>query len=119
AFAMPVAALAAIAGLLWPPLGEAIAAPAVVAASALIGIVDLLGAPQGYIGVGVPTRASALIFAVTGWLLLFLLSGDLAGVVRRAMMASAPASLPAAALCILGREDPANALAADADDSEE
>src|SRR5205814_2763467 len=38
AIATPIAALAAVAGLIWQPLGEILAAPAMLAATALIGV---------------------------------------------------------------------------------
>jgi competence protein ComEC len=75
AIAMPLAALAAIAGLIWPPLGEAIAAPAALAATALIRTVDVLGAPEAYVSVGVPPLPAAAVIAATATLLLLLIAG--------------------------------------------
>jgi hypothetical protein len=76
AIAMPLAALAAIAGLFWQPLGEAIAAPAALAATTLIGVVDVLGAPQAYISVGVPPLLAAAAIAAAVLALLFVISGN-------------------------------------------
>ena len=76
AIAMPVAALASIAGLFWLPLGEAIATPAVLAATALIGTVDVLGAPQAYISVGVPPLPAAAAIAVSSLVLLLVIAGN-------------------------------------------
>jgi competence protein ComEC len=79
AIAMPLAALAAVAGLIWPPLGEVIAAPAALAATALIRTIDVLGAPEAYVGVGVPPLPAAAAIAVTSSVLLLLIAG---GVIR-------------------------------------
>ena len=75
AIAMPLAALAAIAGLIWPPLGEAIAAPAALAATALIRTIDVLGAPEAYVSVGVPPLPAAAVIAATATLLLLVIAG--------------------------------------------
>jgi competence protein ComEC len=74
--AMPLAALAAIAGSFWPPLGEVIAAPANLAATALIRSVDVLAAPQAYVGIGVPPQPAAVAIAVTVSILLLLIAGN-------------------------------------------
>ncbi len=76
AIAMPLAALAAIAGVFWLPLGETIAAPAALAATALIGTVDVLGAPQAYISVGVPPLPAAAAIAAAALLLLLVIAGS-------------------------------------------
>jgi len=75
AIAMPLAALAAIAGLIWPPLGEMIAAPAALAATALIRTIDVLGAPEANVGVGVPPLPAAAAIAATASVLLLLIAG--------------------------------------------
>lgn len=75
AIAMPLAALAAIAGLIWPPLGEVIAAPAALAATALIRTIDVLGAPEAYVSVGVPPLPAAAAIAATASVLLLLIAG--------------------------------------------
>ena len=75
AIAMPLAALAAIAGLIWPPLGEVIAAPAALAATALIRTIDVLGAPEASVGVGVPPLSAAAVIAATASVLLLLIAG--------------------------------------------
>jgi competence protein ComEC len=75
AMTVPVAALAAIAGLIWPPLGEMIAAPAVLAATALIRTIDLLGAPQAYVSVGLPPLPATAAIAATAAVLLLLIAG--------------------------------------------
>ena len=78
AMAMPLAALAAVAGLIWPPLGEVIAAPAALIATALIGVIDVLGSPEAYVSVGVPPLpAAAAITATTFVLLLLLARGEI------------------------------------------
>jgi competence protein ComEC len=76
AIAMPLAALAAVTGLIWLPLGEAIAVPAALAATALIGTVDVLGAPQAYISVGVPPLPSAAAIAAAAFALLLVIAGN-------------------------------------------
>ncbi len=75
AIAMPLAALAAVAGLIWPPLGEVIAAPAALAATALIRTIDVLGAPEATVGVGVPPLPAAAVIAATASVLLLLIAG--------------------------------------------
>jgi hypothetical protein len=75
AIAMPLAALAAIASLIWPPLGEVIAAPAALAATALIRTIDVLGAPEANVGVGVPPLPAAAVIAATASVLLLLIAG--------------------------------------------
>jgi competence protein ComEC len=74
--AMPLAALAAIAGLIWPPLGEVIAAPAALAATALIRTIDVLGAPEAYISVGVPPLSAAAAIGATASVLLLMIAGS-------------------------------------------
>ena len=76
AIAMPLAAVAAIAGLIWPPLGEAIAAPAALAATGLIRTIDVLGAPEAYVSVGVPPLPAAAVIAATATLLLLVIAGS-------------------------------------------
>ncbi len=83
AIAMPIAALAAVASAVSPTVGEAIAAPAILAAMALIGVVDLFGAPRGYVSVGVPPLGAALVMAATGSAILLLLSGDVPRILNR------------------------------------
>jgi competence protein ComEC len=81
AIATPLALLAAIAGLFWPPLGEVIAAPAALAVTALIRTIDVLGAPEAYVSVGVPPLpAAAAIAATTSVLLLLIAGGPFRGV---------------------------------------
>jgi ComEC/Rec2-related protein len=75
AIAMPLAALAAIVGLIWPPLGEVIAAPAILAATALIRSVDVLAAPDAYVSIGVPPLPAAAAIAATVSILLLLIGG--------------------------------------------
>jgi competence protein ComEC len=127
AIAMPLAALAAIAGLVWLPLGEAIAAPAVLVATALIAAVDVLGAPQAYINVGVPPPPAAVAIAVVVLGLLTVIAGNtIRGLPHPAeprpsrephSMRSAPL-LPSSTAIFAG-EDPFDALAADLDDAKE
>src|SRR5829696_10063124 len=76
AIAMPLAALAAITGLIFPPLAEVIAAPAALAATALIRAVDLLGTPEVYVKVGVPPLPAAVAIAVTAAVVLLLIAGS-------------------------------------------
>jgi competence protein ComEC len=75
AIAMPLAALAAIVGLLSPPLGEVIVAPAALAATALIRTIDVLGAPEAYVSVGVPPLSAAAAIAATATLLILVIAG--------------------------------------------
>ncbi len=76
AVTMPLAALAAIVSLIWPPLGEVIAAPAALAATALIRTIDVLGAPGVNVSVGVPPLPAAAAIAVTASVLLLLIAGS-------------------------------------------
>jgi competence protein ComEC len=95
AIAMPLAAAAAIAGLFWQPLGEAIAAPAVLAATALIGTVDVLGAPQAYLSVGVPPFPAVAAIVATVLALLFVIAGNgIRGVVLTVLNGTAGGRLP-------------------------
>ena len=143
AIAMPLAALAAIAGLFWQPLGEAIAAPAVLAATALIGVVDVLGAPQAYVSVGVPPLPAAAAIVAAVLALLFVISGNgFRGLVQTAPNGTRTAELhrtvhpgqphfgselgrasnapllPPSATWIVAGEDPLDALAAHLDEAE-
>jgi hypothetical protein len=72
---VPVAAIAAIVSLIWPPLGEMIAAPAVLAATALIRTIDVLGAPEAYVSVGLPPLPATAAIAATAAVLLLLIAG--------------------------------------------
>jgi competence protein ComEC len=95
AIAMPLAALAAIAGLFWLPLGEAIAAPATLAATALIGTVDVLGAPRAYISVGVPPLPVAAAIAAAALVLLLVIAGsEIRGLVVSVLNGTAGAPVP-------------------------
>jgi ComEC/Rec2-related protein len=76
AIAMPLAALAAISGLICPPLGEVIAAPAALAATALIRAIDLFSAPAAYVNVGVPPLPAAAVIAATASVVLLLIAGS-------------------------------------------
>ena len=76
AVAMPLAGLAGLAGLLWQPLAEPLAAPAILAANGLIAAVDLFGAPDAYVSVGVPPLAAIVVIALTGGALLAALTAN-------------------------------------------
>jgi ComEC/Rec2-related protein len=78
AMAMPLAALAAVAGLVSMPLAEVVAAPALVVATTMLGVVDALGAPAGYVSVGVQPTAAAAAIGITAVAVLLTLSGDVA-----------------------------------------
>jgi ComEC/Rec2-related protein len=95
ALAMPLAALAAVTGLIWPPLGEAFAAPAAYIASTLIGVVDVLAASGGYITVGVPPLTTSAAIAATAVALIFVIgrrirSGSAPELVESAVVQAAP-----------------------------
>jgi hypothetical protein len=120
--AMPLAALAGMAGVFWPGLGEFMATPATVAAEAVLTIVDTLGAPNWYVAVGIPTRAATVILAVTAWATLLVLSGECARAVQRVRALDWEAvirgrSAPAASR-VIRRKHPADALGADTHDAE-
>jgi competence protein ComEC len=127
AVAMPLAALAGVAGLVWWPLGEILAAPAILAVNTLIAVVDRLGAPASYVSVGVPPLGAAVILAMTGVGLLRILMGDalhLAAWVPRRRSDNRLAETRGGALSpppalVFAREYPLDALGADADDTEE
>jgi hypothetical protein len=74
--AMPLAAVAAMAGLIWLPLGEVIAALAALVATALIRAIDILGAREAYISVGVPPLPAAAVITATVAILLLLIGGN-------------------------------------------
>jgi hypothetical protein len=65
AVAMPLAMVAALAGVAWQPLSDMLAAPAALVAMAVIRVVDLFDGAGGYIRVGMPPTASALLIGVT------------------------------------------------------
>jgi ComEC/Rec2-related protein len=125
AVAMPLAALAGLAGMLWQPLGELAAAPAAMAAEATLAIVDALGEPTWYMSVGVPTRDAAILIALTAWSVIFLMSGEFSRAVQRAntqirhWKAERSSDLPPPAPGIIRREHPANAFGADSNDAEQ
>ena len=73
---MPLAALAGLIGLVSAPPAEIIAAPAALAASATLAIVDRLGAPASYLLVGVPPADVVWVIAATSVLLLAAIGGD-------------------------------------------
>jgi competence protein ComEC len=74
AVATPLAALAAVTGLAWQPLGELIAAPASLVATVLLETVDRLGAPYATVEIGAPTTAVAVVIAATAVAVLLLVS---------------------------------------------
>jgi competence protein ComEC len=128
AAAMPLAGLAGLAGLVWQPLAEPLAAPALVAANGLIAAVDFLGAPRAYVSVGVPPVAATAIMAMSGCALLAVLMNDKARIAALSpLMASRAADhpadeaggLPSAASLVFAGEDPLDALGADPDHAEE
>src|SRR5215216_965436 len=119
AIAMPLAAVAAMVGLIWLPLGEAVAAPAALAATALIHVIDVLGAREAYVSVGVPPLPATAAIAVTVAILLLLIGGnEFRGLVRH-LITSGVESLPPSAARIIARKDPFDALGADPDETEE
>jgi competence protein ComEC len=136
--AMPIAAVAGIAGLVWAPLGAAIAAPAGLLAAVILWTVDLLAAGPGQIVVGMPPATATLAIAVAVIAILSALSGATLrfAPVCRAMLQTAsgraqpgsrfsddapcaPRRSPAAALAVVAREDPLDPLRADPNDPEE
>lgn len=123
AVATPMAGLAGLAGLLWRPLAEPLAAPAVLAANGLIAAVDALGAPNAYVSVGAPPVEAAVVIALTGGALLATLMADSAAPrawrPARRSRGNGDRRLAATAPLVFAREDPADALAADLDDAEE
>ena len=85
AIAMPLAALAAIAGLIWLPLGEAIAAPAALAATALIRSDRRTRRPRGVRQRRCAATPAAAAIAATVAILLLLIGGnEFRGLVRSA-----------------------------------
>jgi competence protein ComEC len=149
AAAMPLAALAAISGLVWLPLAEVIAAPAAFLATLLIQVVGALGTSRSYVRLGVPPTDVALVVAVAGALILLAIGGDArrslarlarrervfeeaggfqlgAGSGRGALVSSPRVSMAAvygtelaAAALSLSREDPLDAFAPHAEDAVE
>lgn len=147
AVAMPLAALAGVTGLIWLPLGEATAAPAAFVAAALIDVVDVLAASDGYISVGVPPRTASAVIAATAVALIMVVGGRNRSGLAREWLERAGASaissiqlgvdrkqrrlpatptsvvdgaiLPPPAARIVAREYPFDALAAHLYDSEQ
>lgn len=142
AIAMPLAFIAGLAGIVWLPLGEAVAAPAGIAATAMLTTIDFFSGQGSSASVGVPATGVVWVLAAAAVALLIAMSGKLPGAMRnhRAVRvfstdASNPAGsgpskgdgaengyvsfLPPLAPRILAREDPADAFAADADDAVE
>lgn len=136
---MPVAALAGVVGLVSPPLAEVIAAPAGMLATLMLEVIDGFAAAPGYVSVGIPPLAAAVVLALATAGLLAVLGGARLPRGRRAIATGvlaansrAPAggkedgqssedpeekvekALPAAALAVLAGEDPAHPLRADA-----
>lgn len=83
AVAMPIAFGAAIIGLVSPGLGEMIAAPAALAATVALAIVDLFGAPGASLRFGMPPLDAAIAVAATCGALLLVLGGHLSTVKAR------------------------------------
>lgn len=77
ALAMPIAAVAGIVGLVSPPLAEIIVTPAALAANGILAIVDLLGAPQGLLVVGIPPDSVVIVLAVACLACLLVLSPEI------------------------------------------
>ena len=140
AVAMPLALLAGLTGLMWMPLGEAIAAPASLVATVMLSGIDYLAAWGSIVRVGVPTTASAWILAALSIALLIAMSADSARRLRRSAQLSDPdrdsampmerrlnpgivpgpvqvSFLPPFAPGVFAGEHPTNALAAHAHDS--
>jgi competence protein ComEC len=65
ALAMPLAMTAALAGVIWQPLADAVAAPAFVLAQTVIGIVDRFDGAGAYVRVGAPPTSSSLLIGLT------------------------------------------------------
>ena len=96
AIAMPLAALAGLAGLVWMPLAEVLAAPAAFLATVLIQVVSHLDSPGSYVSVGAPPTDVAALVALTVSLLVLVLGGDAwRGLSRRSPIIATPTSAPA------------------------
>jgi competence protein ComEC len=78
AMAMPIAFCGALLGLIAPGLGEVIVAPAALAATATLAIVDVFGVATTSVRVGTPPFAAALVIAATCACLLLVLGGGVA-----------------------------------------
>jgi competence protein ComEC len=95
AITMPLAALAAIAGSIWLPLGEAIAAPAALIATALLRVIDELSARDAYVQFGVPPLPAAVAIASAVAILLLLIGGnELRELVRTSIKSAAKSGSP-------------------------
>lgn len=145
AIVMPLAAAAALAGAIWLPVGEAIGIASVFGSRSMLAVVDRLGGGAASAAVGSPPIPAAIVIGLTCAALLFVLSEDgrrtIAGacktrqsrpaialaeagiggeaVALRVAPEGADARLAAPAAAVFGREDPADAPAADADDTVE
>lgn len=134
ALAMPIAAVAGLAGVFWTPLGEVLAAPAAMVAAAILFVVDRLATAPGLVSVGTPPPSATLVIAVAVLVILMTISGDTGrqwwrlrtssavaniGIGRRGegLADGSPTSealpLPAAALAVVRGEDPLDPLCAD------
>jgi ComEC/Rec2-related protein len=137
AIAMPLAATAGVLGLLSPPMGEIVAAPAALVAEITLKVIDALGGSSAAVRTGVPPREAAVIFALIAGVTICLLSstgnrlvgGCVLNVMARVPIRSpspsyplltrgsvcGPALLVPATARIVTWEDPTHALRADAD----
>lgn len=75
--AMPLAACASLAGLVSEPLAGIIAAPAALAASAAIAVIDALGTPSGLVRLGTPPLPATLALAAACGAVLALVSAEM------------------------------------------
>lgn len=106
----PLAAIAAVAGVVYQPLGDALAAPAALMAHLLLGVLDLFAQWGGALSVGKPPAISAAVLGMTAAAALFLVVTT----PRRRL----GHDLAASARLLVRREDPHQTLGTDANDAE-
>jgi ComEC/Rec2-related protein len=135
AMAMPLAAAAGAVGLVFPSLGEIVAAPAILVAEVTLKAIDELGGASASVEVGSPPRAVAVAIAANAACVVCLLSSGGERLVERLpnAMARAQRTMPSPSrpeildgserelalpvpttARIVAWEDPAHALGADA-----
>jgi competence protein ComEC len=135
AIAMPLALLAGLSGVLWPPLGEAVAAPASLVAGVLLSVIDVFAGWGTALKVGTPMVDVGWVLAAVSVAVLLAMSASpnwVAKRLKRGPMEPAPGAerpsearqeffpvLPPPASGILTWEHPTDALAAHTDDAEE
>lgn len=81
--AMPLAAAAGLIGLVSTPVAEVVAVPAAFAATAALAVVDVLGTPRAYVGIGIPPLEAAIPLTLASLAVLVVISEEATRGLRR------------------------------------